>query len=245
MSERKITSRPDPKLWTIAPWRVLSQREIEPLNRQSTMETFEKHQAIFKQGDQARGLYCIMTGEVLLDQIDSAGTHTAFRVAVSGEHLGFRSLFAEQPHAATARAIRRSRVSFVPALPLRKILESNTQLACELLKIVATDPGPIYAPLLRNPLLPVSARLLHLLLILQRQYQQSARSAGPAYELPLSKSSIAALIGARRETVSRLFQQFESAGLCSAQKSRVIIPSAKRLAETTKSAQQIKLRQDR
>jgi CRP-like cAMP-binding protein len=172
-----------------------------------------------------------------LDHIDEEGNHTAFRIAVPGDLLGFRSLFAEQPHAATARALRRCRVNFVPEAPLRRLLGSNPLLGCELLKLVAADPGPIYAPLLRSPLLPATSRLAHLLLILHRQYAENFGEGEVIYELPVSKGNIAALIGIRRETVSRLFQQLEKAGLCILRGSRIAIPSTKRLVEYSVAAQ--------
>lgn len=231
MSEEKVPIRHEARMWTRPPWHVLTPVQLEMLRGQCKPQSFERHQAIFRQGSSARGLYCLIKGEVLLDQVDKEGNHTAFRIATGGELLGFRSLFAEQPHAAGARAVRRSRICFVPERPLRKALAANALLACEFLKLVATDPGPIYAPLLRNPLLPAASRLAHLLLILQHQYAQDAGDQEVSYDLPLSKSNMAALIGVRRETVSRLLQQFEAAGLCSFRTSRVVIPGAKQLAK--------------
>jgi CRP-like cAMP-binding protein len=229
--EEQMTSRNGSEIWTRPPWHTLSQDEIGALSRHSKMQTFERHRIIFRQGDPPRGLHCILAGDVLLDHLDEEGNHTAFRIAVPGDLLGFRSLFAEQPHAATARALRRCRVNFLPEAPLRRLLGSNPRLGCELLKLVAADPGPIYAPLLRSPWLPAASRLAHLLLILHRQYAGNLGEGEATYELPVSMGNIAALIGIRRETVSRLFQQLEKASLCSLHGSRVVIPSTKRLIE--------------
>jgi len=231
MREPRITSQHDAQIWGRSPWNVLTRSEIEALGRHSKVQSFERHQTIFRQGSSPRGLHCIVAGDVLLERIDKEGHHTAFRIAVPGDLLGFRSLFAEQPHAATARALRRCRVSFIPEAPLREVLESNPLLACAFLKLVAADPGPFYAPFLRNPLLPAVSRLAHLLLILQHQYAQNSYDGEAIYELPVSKSIIAALIGIRRETVSRLFQQLEKAGLCNLHGSRIAIPSTTRLAD--------------
>lgn len=231
MREEPTASRDGPEIWTRPPWHTLSREEIAALGRHNRMQTFERHKIIFRQGDRPRGLHCILTGDVLLDHLDEEGNHTAFRIAVPGDLLGFRSLFAEQPHAATARALRRCLVNFVPEAPLRRLLESNPRLSCELLKLVAADPGPIYAPLLRSPWLPAASRLAHLLLILHRQYAGSPGEGEATYELPVSMGSIASLVGIRRETVSRLFQQLENAGLCTLHGSRVVIPSTKRLIE--------------
>jgi CRP-like cAMP-binding protein len=232
--------RHDPQVWTRPPWNALSQREIDVLSRHTKVESFERHQIIFRQGSSPRGLHCIVAGDILLDHVDKEGNHTAFRIAASGDLLGFRSLFAEQSHAATARALRHSRVSFVPAALLRQMLGSNPLLACELLKLVAADPGPIHAPLLRSPLLPAASRLAHLLLILQRQYAENTRDGEAVYELPVSKENIAALIGIRRETVGRLFQQLEEAGLCSLRRSRISIPSTQHLSDFSRAVQRRK-----
>lgn len=231
MREERSAYRDGPEIWAHPPWDALSQDEIVALGRHSKVQAFERHRIIFRQGEKPRGLHCILQGDVLLDHLDEEGNHTAFRIAVPGDLLGFRSLFAEQPHAATARALRRCQVNFVPEAPLRRALESNPRLGCGLLKLVAADPGPIYAPLLRSPWLPAASRLAHLLLILHRQYAGNPGEGEATYELPVSMGNIAALIGIRRETVSRLFQQLESAGLCTLHGSRVAIPSTRRLTE--------------
>jgi CRP/FNR family transcriptional regulator len=231
LREERSAYREGPEIWAHPPWNVLSQDEIVALGRHSEVQAFERHRIIFRQGERSRGLYCILQGDVLLDHLDEERNHTAFRIAVPGDLLGFRSLFAEQPHAATARALRRCQVNFVPEAPLRRLLESNPRLSGELLKIVAADPGPTYAPLLRSPWLPAASRLAHLLLILHRQCAGNLGEGEVTYELPVSMGSIAALIGIRRETVSRLFQQLQNAGLCTLQGSRIVIPSSKRLIE--------------
>jgi CRP/FNR family transcriptional regulator len=221
----------------MSPWRALAPVEVEGLRPQVETRPYRRHQLVFCQGAPPEGLYSVLSGNVLLEQLDKLGNRTAFRIATAGDILGHRSLFAEQRHAASARALKPCRICFFPQAALRQVLGSNRRLAYEMLKLVATDPGPIHAPLLRSPFVPTAARLAHVLVLLQQQYAPS-HEAGAAYEVLLSKGNIAALIAARRETVSRLLQQFERAGLCFVRGARIMISNTKDLtafAEATRA----------
>jgi len=242
MRGRSTSAPEDARVWEMSPWRALAPVEIEGLRRQVETRPYRRHQLVFRQGALPEGLYSVLSGNVLLEQLDKLGNRTAFRIAAAGDILGHRSLFAEQPHAASARALKPCRICFFPEAALRQVLGSKRRLAHEMLKLVATDPGPIHAPLLRSPFVPTAARLAHVLVLLQPQYAPPSREADAAYEVLLSKDNIAALIAARRETVSRLLQQFERAGLCLVRGARIIISSTKGLAAFAAAAQAHKRR---
>lgn len=216
-------------LWARPPWAALPPRELDRLRASASAKSYARHQAIYRQGEKPLGLFCVIAGDVLLERISADGLCTAFRIAKAGDMFGFRALFARQHHAATARSLTRSQIVLVPAAPLRVALASTGTFALEFLRIVAADPGPMNAPLLRSPLIPAARRLAHLLLVLQGQYARREPGSGTRFNLPVGRSSIAALIAIRPETVSRLLQQLASMGLCKVQKSEITIPDPARL----------------
>lgn len=218
-------------MWDCPPWNGLSSKELVLIRRNASTKSYTRHQTVYRQGEAPQGLYCLLAGDVLLERIAPDGVCTAFRIATTGDLFGFRALFARQSHAATARALTKSRIALVPPAPLRGLVVSNGQFAFELLKIVAADPGPMHAPLLRSPLIPAVRRLAHLLLVLHGQYPQTICAGGATLDLPMNKGSIAALIAIRRETVSRLFQELARSGICTLRRSRIAIPDIARLAQ--------------
>jgi CRP/FNR family transcriptional regulator len=191
----------------------------------------------FQQGEIGRGLYCVLAGEVLLEQYDAQGTYTAFRIAGQGELLGYRSLFAQEPHAVSARSLRSSRAGFLSEASVEALLMSNRHLAREFLGVIARDPGPVYAPFLRSPSVPAIVRLTHLLLILKDRYARPWGRSQLHYDLPLSQEQIGGLIGVRRESVSRLFRQLDAAGVCKQRGRKILVRSIERLLEFPEAAQ--------
>jgi len=226
-----IAVQPMSDFWARPPWTVLPRRELDHLQAYTRAKTYARHQSVYRQAEKPLGLYCVMTGDVLLERISADGMCTAFRIAKAGDVFGFRALFARQHHAATARSLTKSQIALVPAAQLRDALASNSEFALEMLRVVAADPGPMNAPLLRTPLIPAARRLAHLLLVLQGQYAHRAVGPGVRFRLPVTRGCVAALIAIRPETVSRLFQQLSTMGICMAQKSEIIIPDVARLAE--------------
>ncbi len=214
-----------------SPWNVLAPAELQRLHRDARLVERARGEAFLRQGEAPRGLYFVIAGDVLLEQFDTQGTYTAFRIAGAGDLFGYRSLFALEPHATTALALKRSRVARVSGTTIEALMASNPALARAFLTMIATDPGPVYAPLLRSPLLPATVRLAHLLLILKDRYARPFRAGALYYELPLSQEQIGGLIGARRESVSRLFKQFDAAGVCRQRGRKIVVPSIERLRD--------------
>jgi CRP/FNR family transcriptional regulator len=177
---------------------------------------------IFNQGDQPQGIYCVASGHLLLTQSDLSGNETALRLATPGELIGHRSLFAEQAHAATARALTPCRVCFIPGAAVREILESNPAFALRLLRTVARDRGPLEAPLLRGPWLSVRVRLVHLLLVHRDRCSETLPDGRLLFELPLTRRDIASMLGVRPESISRAIQDLQDEGVASFRGRRVV-----------------------
>ncbi len=212
------------------PVQTLTPDELDLLQRGLREIPHKRRHCIFRQDDPSDGIHCVVDGEVLLESVDYEGNQIAFFIAAKGDLIGYRSLFAEVAHAATARALSSCRTFFIPAAVLHRLIAGNPELGRAFLRLLALDPGPIAAPLLRNPYIPAGARLGHLLQVLGEQFGRAAQGGGITFGLPLSRSDIAALIGARRETVARLLREFERAGVVRLAKRNLVVTDPARLA---------------
>lgn len=214
-----------------AEWSVLDRSEVALLNRAHRPRVYMPGETIFHQDDEPQGLYCVESGHILLRQLDAFGNEIAFQLVVPGDTMGWRSFFAEQPHAATARALTACRVCLIPSAPVRQLLERNPALGLRFLRTLARDRGPSEAPLLRSPHLPVRMRLVHLLLVLKDSCAASSTDGELVLELPLSRSDIAAMVGARAETVTRTIRDLQDEGVVRFCGRQVIVPELDRLLD--------------
>jgi len=194
-------------------WNVLTSEQMRELASACVPRSYARDNTLFLQDSQASGLYCIRQGQVLLSQVDHFGNETAFRLAFGGEVIGYRSLFAEQPHAATARTLASTSVCFIPRSTIWGLRSRNHALDGSFLKALACDRGFADAPLLRNPLLPLRVRFAHLLTVL-RAHLGHVEGEAVCYEIALTQRDTGALLGARPETIARMHRNFEEEGLC-------------------------------
>ena len=121
----------------------------------------ERDELAYRQGDRPLGLYQVRDGVLLLEFHDAHGNTTAFGVVTAGQFFGYRSYFAGTVHAATARAVGPSTVLLVPRAGVESFLRGGEDASRFLLRMVARDPGPLLAPILRSPYLPARLRVAY------------------------------------------------------------------------------------
>jgi CRP-like cAMP-binding protein len=191
--------------------------------------TFRRGDKIFSQHQQSTGIWCVRSGHVLLWHEDAFGNRTAFKVVGPREIIGYRSLFAGDPHTATAEALSACHACRHPAETIQELVSTNSGLGQQFLRLLAQDRGPPDSLLLRGRQLPLRTRLIHLLLILKDRYAKSVAGGGLRFELPLLRRDIAALLGTRPESVTRAIKELDRDGLARFNGRSVTVPDPARL----------------
>lgn len=210
-------------------WVCINSAAGDVLKSARRMTAYQVGETLFHQHDASQGVYCLMEGLVILKQLDSFGNETAFRLLFPGQTCGWRSLFAEQDHMASAVVLEPSKVCFIPRADLEHMMNLDPALGRRFLKSLAIDPGPADAVLLRNAFLPARIRLAHLLLILAEHCLNDPPEGEVCYRLPVKRKHIAALIGTSGETVSRTIRELEEDSLAFFDHRNVHIPNIDRL----------------
>ncbi len=214
-----------------AEWGLLSPAGAELLDRSRRVQPHRRGDAIFLQGDESRGVYCVESGHVLLWRIDAFGNETVFGIVAPGEIMGYRSCFAEEPHAATARALIPCRVWFISRATVDQLLDDNPAIARWFLRMIARDRGPREGLLLRGHHLPVRVRLVNLLLVLRERFAETFPDGRLVFELPLARHEIAAMLGVRPETITRTIRELEDEGVASFNGREVAVPKLEKLLD--------------
>lgn len=210
-------------------WTNLNDASNNILQSTRQTSTYQPGSTIFHQNDAPLGVYCLMNGLVILKQMDVHGIETAFRLLFPGQTCGWRSLFGEHPHQASALVLEASTVCFIPLNDIENMLLEDPSLSRRFLKTIARDPGPANAVVLRNPPLAVRTRLTHLLLILSEQCMSKSIDGDLCYHLPIQRKHIASLIGTSVETVSRTIKELEDDSVVFFDRKKVLIPSIEKL----------------
>ncbi len=173
----------------------------------------QRNDVLYEQGDPPQSVFVVAHGAVLLEWARRTGTVVGFRLAVAGDNFGVRSFCADEPRAASARAVRETLAVVVPTEALQRALGREPRFWRSLARIVARDAGPQLSKIVRNGRIPVRARLAYLLDHLDDRLAEQVASPIGHPDSPLKQRDLAHLLDITDETVSRALHALDEEGL--------------------------------
>jgi len=194
-------------------WDALTPDEIELFKQKVICRTYDVGQVIFFQGDPCKGLYFVEDGLVAVRKINDEGQSVIVRLAYQGDTLGYRPLLAGEHHRATAEMVQKSRICFIDAATMRGFLLSNPMLGMKFLEHTAQALGEAEERLYHVAALSVRTRIIHLLVLLRDHYGETNADGTLSVQLPMPRRDLAAMIGARPESLSRALREIQDDGL--------------------------------
>lgn len=190
-------------------WCHLHGDDLRVLNQVKVCNIYKPGQIIFYQGNPCLGLYCIERGTVAIRKSDAAGNSVLVRLAHDGSTIGYRAYFGGGTYSGTAEALSECRICFIDRSAVRTMMDHNPAVGLSFLQHMATDLQDSEELRLQSSALPVRARVAHLLLVLKDKFGTAMDDGSLSIELPLSRQDIAAMIGTRPETISRVLKAME------------------------------------
>ncbi len=211
--------------WPLVKERIfcdLPKSVLAELHEISSSSTYPRGAILFVEGQESRGVFVICNGRVKLSTSSSYGKSILVRVAEAGEMVGLPACISGKPYELTAEALEPIRANLIPREAFLQFLRQRGEAAVRIAEILSQ----IYqATLSEVRYLGLSAstaeKLARFLLDLP---------ANPTHDkgqiratLTLTHKEIAEMIGASRETVTRLFASFRRECLVKVRGSTLII----------------------
>jgi CRP/FNR family transcriptional regulator len=177
---------------------------------------YPKGALLFVEGQPARGVYVLCAGRVKLSASSGDARVIITRIARAGEVLGLCAVLSDAPYEVTAETLEPCQVNFVKreeflrflaahgeaSLRVAQQLGSNYRAALEQVRMLGLSNSA--AGKLARFLLEVGAHGAHA----DRHGNGHAEAHAERLTLALTHEEIGQLIGASRETVTRLFSEF-------------------------------------
>lgn len=212
-------------------WDALTPHEQAILDDAKVRQRYAKKEIIFRQSDPCQGVYCVQSGLVGVRKTDADGESVLVRLAFPGDTLGYRPCLAEEPHRGTGEVLEETTVCFIDSSVVRHIISQNTALSLRFLKIMARSMGEAEEKYFENVTLDIRSRFCHLLVVLMDHYGKTNGSAEISFDMPLSRQDLAAVIGARPESMSRVVKDLNDDGIVLISGRNVRIPEKEKLVE--------------
>jgi len=179
--------------------------------------TYPKGSVILFQGDPGDSLYVLRQGRAKVVLIGEDGREVILGVLEPGAHFGELALIDDQPRSAHVIAMEDSQLLILRREDFRRRVEANPSVAWALLTELSRRLRRADQKIGGLVLLDVPGRISRLLLDL------SAETSNGTIEKPLTHQTIAQMIGASRETVSRAMKDFQEEGLIRVERRRIAV----------------------
>jgi CRP/FNR family cyclic AMP-dependent transcriptional regulator len=186
-------------------------------------QKFAKGAMIVTEGDPGDALFVVRSGEVKVLLIGEDGREVILGVLGVGDHFGELSLIDGRPRSAHVVATQASSLLILRRADFRRQVEQQPQVAWALLMELSRRLRQADGTIGSLVLLDVPGRVAKVLL-------EHATPGEPATLVKtLTHQTIAQMIGASRETVSRAMAEFQERGYISVQRRQVTITDRRAL----------------
>jgi len=180
-------------------------RAIPGIDRVSRTRIYPRGAVLFHEGNIARGVYGLSSGRAKVSISSAEGKKLIIRIARAGDILGLYAGVTGRPYEATAEMVEGGRVDFIARADLLNLMLQEPKLNADLVETFSRQFSE-YVDNTRMLLLSESAleKLARLIVRWGRDFGERT-SEGIRVKLLLTQEEIAQIIGASRETVTRLF----------------------------------------
>lgn len=191
---------------------------------------------IFHEGDPARGFYIVETGKVKIFKLSLEGKEQILHIYGPGKPFGEVPVFEGTAFPASALAMARSTIIFIPRDKFVQLISDTPALAMNMLGMLSMRLREFTIQIENLSLKEVPARLASYFLTLSREKERKkTRKPVNGIELPISKAQLANLIGTTPETVSRMLKKMADTRLITVSGRVITIDDPEGMADLAES----------
>ena len=200
----------------------LSPAAYQRLSEITAPATYAKGATLFVEGQPSRGVFVLSAGHVKLSTSSADGRTLILRICEPGDVLGLPATISGRSYETTGDAIEPTHANFIGRSDFVSFLHEHGEAAIR----VAVELSEIYRTAvaeMRTIGLSHSARERLARFLLKWSARQPAENGAIKFKLALTHEEIAQMIGASRETVTRLFAELKRKDLLQIKGSSVTI----------------------
>ncbi|MBV9360281.1 MAG: Crp/Fnr family transcriptional regulator [Betaproteobacteria bacterium] len=188
-------------------------------------------EVIARRGSPLPGVMLMSIGSAKLSVRGAEGDERVLRIASAGDAFGEPTAMLGKPCLYDAVALSDVRVVILPASAILALVARDRRFARFVVLALSARSYTVLSEFSAATTQRGAQRLAGYLGSLERKNG----SRGPTVQLPVSKTVVAALLGMKKETLSRLFRQFSSEGLIGMTRREIAILDPQGLAACVSS----------
>jgi CRP/FNR family transcriptional regulator len=178
---------------------------------------------LFVEGQAARGAFVLCSGKVKLSTTSREGKVLIFKMAQAGEVLGLSAVITGQPYEFTAETSGPCQVNFVERRSLLRLMERHGELGLHSAKTLSREFQSVFRDIHELVLARSSVGKLARLLLSWTPVKECMEGPEPKIRSCMTHEEMAQMIGASRETVTRLLNELKKKELIRLEGSTLVI----------------------
>lgn len=195
--------------------------EIDHVNAHKSCNYFKKQQSLFLEGSFPRGVFCINQGMVKIFQRGDEGKEQIIHIAKSGEMVGFRAMFSEEPYKVAAETLEESNICFIGKDDFLNMMDSNPVLRKGIIKELSKELSDRADFITNMAQKSVRERLAFTMILLMDIYNPEP--------INLSREDLANFVGTATETLIRLLKDFKEEGIIEVHTRKITVLNKEKL----------------
>lgn len=203
----------------------LEDEDLESLISVATRRKYPKEGVIFFENDLGDALFMILSGRVKVTILSDDGREIILAMLSDGDFFGEMSLLDNEPRSATAIAMQETEMVVLHQRDFLSIVEKRPRVAINLLSVLSSRLRKANQQIGNLALHDVYGRVARILLEMASENGSRQADGRVAFRRP-THQEIANMIGATRETVSRMISDLNRQGYIEISGKNVIIQAA-------------------
>lgn len=197
-----------------------------------SLRRYPKRELLFQEGEAAEGFFVVATGRVRVFKTGWDGREQTLHILGPGEPVGEVPVFAGAQFPATAQALDDATACFFPRAALLDAYARNPGLAMAMLAVLARRLRE-FTRLIENLSLKEMPQRLAAYLV------HRAEGRRRAVRLDVTKGTLATILGASQETLSRTLARLADAGLITVDGRTIVLHDLDRLGRLAQGAERL------
>jgi CRP-like cAMP-binding protein len=213
-------------------WAPLTTEQREFLSDNFTIHNYKKNETIYREGESATHLMCLLSGKVKVYKDGVGGRSQIIRMIKPVEYFGYRAYFAKEEYVTAATAVEPSVVCLVPMNAILNLVRQNSDIAMFFIRQLSVDLGIADERTVSLTQKHIRGRLAESLLFLMESY--GLEEDGSTLSIYLSREDLANLSNMTTSNAIRTLSNFANERLVTIDGRKIKIIDEEKLRKISK-----------
>lgn len=184
---------------------VLNNNELEILSGNSSEIFLKRGELLYKEGSLSSNIIYLKSGLVKEFTTGINNKEQIIQIIKSHSYLGLSSMFGNKMSMYSYSVLDDAKICYIDSEVFKNLIQTNGKFSYEILVSVCRENINNYHRCLNKSIKQMYGRFADALI-----YFSSVIYESDEFELPVTQTELAALIGATRESITRMFTKFKN-----------------------------------